>query len=433
MSSEAQPRPDDALSAARSGRNPNLADSWDSMALPLAEAKAQLSAMIEPLAQIEEVSLAHALKRALAEDLISPLNVPAYDNSAMDGFAVRYQDLAANSPCSFEIAGVALAGRSFQGDVASGKALRIMTGAVLPSELDTVVPQELCQVSGNQVLIPAAQQLGQHCRKAGEDILKGSIALPAGRVLAAADIGLVASLGMASVRVRRSPRVAVFSTGDELIEPGSPLQAGRIYDSNRFILLSLLATLGVNAEDMGVVPDQPEAIEHMFARCAHRDLIISSGGVSVGEADFTRELMNRLGQVNFAMLAIRPGRPLAFGKIGDAWYFGLPGNPVAVMVTFLFVVRDAVLQLLGAEPQELLPVYAVTTATIRKRKGRTEYQRGIAKVGADGRLIVELTGQQGSGVLSSMTQANCMIVLGPDQETVLPGQAVSVIPFRGLL
>lgn len=399
----------------------------------LADAKSLLSKLIEPLAGIEEIELVHAFKRVLAEPLISPLNVPAYNNSAMDGFAVRHVDLSPDSESYFEIAGTAFAGRRFNGTVAAGQALRIMTGAVLPDELDTVIAQELCTIDGSQIRVPAGQRLGQHCRTAGEDLAINSIALPAGRQLTAADVGLIASLGLASVRVRRRPRIAVFSTGDELLEPGLPAQADRIFDSNRYVLLSLLADLGLSGEDLGIVPDQPEALEQVLSRVAEMDLVISSGGVSVGEADFTRALLNRHGHITFATLAIRPGRPLAFGKLGKAWYFGLPGNPVAVMVTYLFVVRDAVLRLLGAEPQALIAVAARATTTIRKRAGRTEYQRGNATLGADGQLQVELTGQQGSGVLRSMAEANCMIVLDPEQSSVLAGQPVSIIPFRGLL
>jgi molybdopterin molybdotransferase len=399
----------------------------------LADAKSLLSTLIEPLAEIEEIKLAHAFKRVLAEPLVSPLNVPAYNNSAMDGFALRYVDLVPDSETSLEIVGTAFAGRRFDGTVAPGQALRIMTGAVLPDELNTVIAQELCTIDGTKIRVPAGQRLGQHCRTAGEDLAINKIALPAGRQLTAADVGLIASLGLASVRVRRVPRIAVFSTGDELLEPGQAAQADRIFDSNRYVLLSLLADLGLSAEDFGIVPDQPEALEQVLSRAAEMDLIISSGGVSVGEADFTRALLNRHGQISFATLAIRPGRPLAFGKLGKAWYFGLPGNPVAVMVTYLFVVRDAVLRLLGAEPQALITVAARATTTIRKRAGRTEYQRGIATLGTEGHLQVELTGQQGSGVLRSMAEANCMIVLDPEQTSVLAGQPVSIILFRGLL
>ncbi len=408
-------------------------ESHRSAEMSIEEARSLLLKMIEPLTEIEEVDISQAFKRVLARDLNSPLNVPAFNNSAMDGFAVRHGDLSACSTSVMAIAGTALAGRAFDGFVTAGQALRIMTGAMLPAELDTVVPQELCTVQGTQVHIAPGQRIGQHCRAAGEDIAVGSTALPAGLLISAADVGLAASLGLAQVPVRRKPRIAIFSTGDELLAPGMPHCAGKIYDSNRYILMSLLAELGLEAEDLGIVPDRPEALEEAFRYTSKMDLVISSGGVSVGEADFTRALMNRFGQVSFATLAIRPGRPLAFGRIGDAWYFGLPGNPVAVMITYLFLVRDALLRLLGARARALFPVTAFAANAIHKRKGRTEYQRGIASTDANGRLSVVLTGQQGSGLLSSMTQANCIIALGPEQESVLPGEPVSILLFQGLL
>lgn len=401
--------------------------------LSLAAAQAALARLIVPIASTETVTLVDAFKRVLADDLRSPIDVPSHDNSAMDGYALRHGDLHAEDDTDLPVAGLALAGKPFAGTVPVGAALRIMTGAVLPAELDTVVAQERCTVADQRVRVPAGQTRGQHARRAGEDIARGAIALSAGRILQAAEIGLIASLGLSEVTVRSRPRVAVLSTGDELLAAGVALAPGKIYDSNRFTLINLIRELGIEPVDLGIVADRPDALSAVLAQADRFDVLISSGGVSVGEADFTRALMNRLGQIVFSTVAIRPGRPLAFGQIGQALYFGLPGNPVAVMVTYLFLVRDALYRLLGAAAPPLLHLQAESEAAIRKRPGRSEFQRGIAQQLPDGRIRVRLTGQQGSGVLSSMTQANCMLLLGPQQGDVAAGDSVTIVPFRGLL
>lgn len=401
--------------------------------MPVDEAVQRITGMIEPIRETEWVPLAAAYRRVLAEDLRAPIDVPAYDNSAMDGFAVRCADLATGQPTRLKIAGRVLAGQAPASAIPPGAALQIMTGARLPSELDTVVPVELCQVSLDEVQIPPGQKRGQHCRKAGEDLACGSIAVPVGRLLRAADIGLIASLGVDRVKARRRPRVAVLSTGDELLAPGESAHPERIFDSNRFTLITLLRELGIEAIDAGIVRDDPQALRATLEAHDEADLILSSGGVSVGEADFTRQVMAQLGQVVFATLAIRPGRPLAVGRVGRAWYFGLPGNPVAVMVTYLFVVRAALLQLLGAEPIVPHRVQAISRVAIRKRLGRTEYQRAIVQREADGTLQVGLTGQQGSGILSSMSLANCMLVLPPERGDIAAGDCVEIVLFDGLL
>ncbi len=403
------------------------------LALAIDEAHQQLTELIEPLTEVETVTLVNAHWRVLAAELRSPIDVPAFDNSAMDGYALRHSDLAEHTATRLQIVGTTLAGHRFEGQVPRLSALRIMTGGVLPPPLDTVVAQELCLRDGDTVTIPAGQLRGQHFRRAGEDIARHCVALPAGRILRPADIGLAASLGISTLTVVRQPRIAVFSTGDELLEPGAPFQAGRIYDSNRFVLIGLLEELGLLVTDLGIVADRPSELEDILSKASEHDLIISSGGVSVGEADFTRTVMKRLGRVSFSVLAIRPGRPLAFGKIGKAYYFGLPGNPVATMVTYLFVVRRAIYHLLGATPSPLLSFAALSEVNIKKRPGRTEYQRGIALRQSDGQLGVRLTGQQGSGVLSSMTLANCMLVLEPGRADISVGESVMIIPFNGLL
>ncbi|MFA7503766.1 MAG: gephyrin-like molybdotransferase Glp [Burkholderiaceae bacterium] len=410
------------------------ADTSPSSDLPVAAALRAIIDAVSPVGETETLALRAAPGRILAADLSSPIDVPPCDNSAMDGYAMRSTDLDATRATELAVVGMALAGRPYDGACPGGSAVRIMTGAAMPAGLDTVVPQESVEADDSRVLVPPGQRPGQHRRLAGEDLATGSLALPAGRRLTAADIGLAASLGIGELELRRRVRVAFFSTGDELQSIGSPLGIGRIYDSNRYVLGAMLDRLGVEAIDLGVVPDRPEALEATMREAAGRaDAIISTGGVSVGEADYTRAVMARLGRVEFWSIAMRPGRPMAFGRIGKTWYFGLPGNPVAVMVSFHFLARPALLALGGALPTA--PVYARARAlgAIRKRAGRTEYQRGFIAADADGVMQVELTGSQGSGRLSSMSQANCMVVLHHEQGPVAAGEWVDCLPFEGLM
>lgn len=411
-----------------------IRDADPSTYLPIERAREIIAGHIEPVALVERVAIRSALDRVLAHDVVSTIDVPPHDNSAMDGYALRADDLAADGETRLRIAGSAFAGRGFDGDVAPGEALRVMTGATLPPALDTVVVQEFVRVEGGVVVVPPGQERGQHRRACGEDLRVGEPALHAGKRLAPADIGLLASLGVAEVGIRRRLRVAFFSTGDELRSIGETLAPGQIYDSNRYTIWSMLTRLGVELVDLGVVRDSPEALEQaMRTASAEADAIVSSGGVSVGEADFTREVMARVGDVAFWRIAIRPGRPMAFGRVGRACYFGLPGNPVAVMVTFYFVVRDALLRMMGATPQPLPWVRARSLEAMRKRPGRTEYQRARLEPGADGRMEVRTIGHQGSGVLRSMAQANCLVVLHHDQRGVAAGDEVDCVAFDGLL
>ena len=397
-------------------------------ALPVDTARALATAFVRPVAGTEPVGLAQAPGRVLAADLVSPIDVPAHDNSAMDGYAVRSADLSPDGPTRLQVVGTALAGRPLDGGVGAGQAARIMTGAVMPAGCDTVGMPEVAAVDGPDVRVPPGQQAGQHRRLRGEDRGAGGCARAAGRRLRAADVGLAASLGVARLSVRRRLRVAYFSTGDELCAPGEPLAAGCVYDSNRHTLGALLARLGVEAIDLGIVRDEPQALEAAMREAAGRaDAVISSGGVSVGEADHTRALLARLGDVAFWTVAMRPGRPMAFGRVGDAYYFGLPGNPVAVMVTFLFIVRDALLALMGAQPAALRAMRVRSAVAVRKKPGRTEYQRALLARGADGQWEARLTGQQGSGVLSSMSRADCILVLAHDQGSVAAGDPVEVV------
>jgi len=370
-----------------------------------------------------------ALGRILAQVIVPQINVPAHDNSAMDGYAVRFSDLG-KEPLK-EI-GTALAGKPFAGKLGAGDCVRIMTGAVMPAGADTVVIQEVVKKEGDRVTIPAGQKKAQNVRYAGEDLKVGNPVLRSGKLLTPADIGLIASLGIGEVRVKRKLRVAFFATGDELASIGAPLKEGEVYDSNRYTLHGMLARLGVEIVDLGVVRDDPAALEKAFRNAAENaDVVITTGGVSVGEADFVKQLMAKLGEVLFWKIAMRPGRPMAFGKIGNAFLFGLPGNPVAVMVTFYQFVRDALIHLSGRNDGALPLLKAVAAENLRKVPGRTEYQRGIVFRDQD-QWKVRTTGQQGSGVLRSMSEANCFIVIEHERAAVKAGELVSVQIFEGL-
>ena len=411
---------------------------YDPDALPVAQAQAFIARLVPRVQAVESLALRSALGRVLARDIVSPIDVPSHDNSAMDGYALRAADLAADGDSLIGVAGTAFAGAQFRSAVAAGHGVRIMTGAVMPAGLDAVVPQEFTRAAPDgRICIPAGTvAAGDNRRLAGEDLARGAVALAAGRTITPADLGLLASLGQAEVPVFRRLRVAFFSTGDELRSIGEPLDAGCVYDSNRYTLWGMLQRLGVDPIDMGVVRDDPTALREAFSQAAaSADAVITSGGVSVGEADHTRQVMKELGEVLFWKIAMRPGRPMAIGRIGTraAMLFGLPGNPVAVMVTFYALVRDALLAMSGATPQPLPLLRAVSAVALRKKPGRTEYQRGIVTPMADGRWQVQVTGAQGSGILRSMSQANGMVLLHHGQGHVAAGDLVDVIPFQGLV
>lgn len=411
---------------------------YDPNALPVAQAQEFIARLVPRVQAVEMLALRASLGRVLARDVISAINVPSHDNSAMDGYALRGSDLAAAGDTVLTVAGTGFAGAQFSGSVGPGQCVRIMTGAVMPEGLDTVVPQEFTKADGERITVPAGVvRTGDNRRLAGEDLAKGEAALKAGRVLRPADLGLLASLGQAEVPVLRRLRVAFFSTGDELRSIGEPLDEGCVYDSNRYTLWGMLERLGVDLIDMGVVRDDPAALEAAFRHAAENaDAVITSGGVSVGEADHTKQVMKSLGDVLFWKIAMRPGRPMAIGRITsrghDAILFGLPGNPVAVMVTFYAFVRDALLAMSGASPQPLPMLRAASTQAIRKKAGRTEYQRGIVSRAGDG-WQVEITGSQGSGILRSMSVANGLVVLHHEQGNVAAGELVDVLPFDGLV
>lgn len=416
-----------------------LAD-YNPHALPVAQAQQIVQNFVQAISETETVGIFHALNRVLAVDVISPISVPAHDNSAMDGYAFDSCLCNLDAPCTLNIVGTVYAGHQFEGSVGAGQCVRIMTGAVMPAGCDTVVPQEFTKnACDTAVTVPAGVvRTGDNRRFKGEDLMQGKPALSKGRVIRPADLGLLASLGVAEIAVQRKLRVAFFSTGDELRSLGEPLDAGCIFDSNRYTLFGMLTRLGCELIDMGVVPDNPEALEAALRNaCAQADAIITSGGVSVGAADYTKQIMAKLGDVSFWTIGMRPGRPMAFGTVASegktAYLFGLPGNPVAVMVTFYFFARDALLRMMGATPAPLPLLRAASQTDIRKKAGRTEYQRGIVSVDGAGKPQVRITGSQGSGVLRSMSEANCMIVLRHEQGDVAVGDWVDVVVFEGLV
>jgi molybdopterin molybdotransferase len=414
---------------------------YDPQALSVDQVNAFLAELVQPLSadDSQDVFLFDALGRVLAQDVVSPISVPAHNNSAMDGFAFDAAQLQADQPLTLRVVGTALAGKAWQGKVNAGECLKIMTGAILPDGLDTIAPQEFCQIdSAHDVttvtIPPNILKAGDNRRLMGEDLMQGQPALKAGQHLTPAALGLVASLGLPDVRVHRRLRVAYFSTGDEVLSLGEAPREGAVYDSNRYTVFGLLKRMGCEVIDMGVVRDEPALLEAAFAKAAQEaDAIITSGGVSVGEADFTKAMMKKLGDVAFWRIAMRPGRPMAVGRIGTSVLFGLPGNPVAVMVTFLAFVRPALLRMMGSTAQPAPLMRAKSLEPLRKKAGRTEYQRGFVSSAADGTLQVRTTGNQGSGVLSSMVQGNGLIVLHHAQGNVAVGDEVDVLMFEGAI
>jgi molybdopterin molybdotransferase len=432
---------------------------YDPQALSADMVQLFLAKLVEPVMDVASVGVFEALGRVLAQDIVSPISVPPHDNSAMDGYAFDGAQLGTASTLQLKVVGTAMAGKAWPGTVAAGECVRIMTGAIMPAGLDTVVPQEFTQAQDDVVTFPTpGLQPGDNRRKLGEDLMQGQPALQKGELLAPAALGLVASLGIKSVPVFRRIKVAYFSTGDEILSLGEPTREGAVYDSNRYTVFGLLTRLGCEVIDMGVVRDQPDALEAAFVRAALcSDAIITSGGVSVGEADYTKAMMKKLGDVAFWRIAMRPGRPMAVGHIlreklayspyitdvnssekesnfkGSAVLFGLPGNPVAVMVTFLAFVRPALLRMMGCTASAPPLLKAHSLEAIRKKPGRTEYQRGRVSAAPDGTLQVKTTGNQGSGVLSSMVQANGLIVLHHGQGNVNTGDLVDVMMFDGVV
>ena len=434
---------------------------YDPQALSAEGVLAFLSKLVSPVTDSVELPLFEAFGRVLAADVISPFDVPPHDNSAMDGYAFAGQQLTPGAALELQVVGTALAGKAWQGSdgpVKAGQCVKIMTGAIMPTGLDTVVPQEFVSLQADFISIPPKLlKPGDNRRLRGEDLMQGKPALLKGELLTPARLGLAASLGLKTLPCWRPLRVAYFSTGDEILSLGEAPREGAVYDSNRYTVFGMLKRMGCEVIDMGVVRDDPALLEAAFTSAATRaDAIITSGGVSVGEADFTKAMMKKLGDVVFWRIAMRPGRPMAVGRIlqdkfasspsntgvnsyetnsnqNAAILFGLPGNPVAVMVTFLAFVRPALLQMMGATAAAPPLLKARSLEPIRKKPGRTEYQRGWVSTAADGSLQVKTTGSQGSGVLRSMAEANGLMLLHHAQGNVAVGDEVDVLMFDGVI
>ncbi|MGH8617122.1 MAG: molybdopterin molybdotransferase MoeA [Burkholderiales bacterium] len=420
-------------SPADSIRAASCADDYDPNSMPVDKARAFIARFLTPVAETERIPVRAALGRVLAADVVSPLDVPSHDNSAMDGYAVRYANIEPPGDIKLKVIGSSFAGVPFKSEVKSGECVRIMTGGVMPSGADTIVMQEHAKAEDGWAVIGDGHKAGQHLRRAGEDLKRGQTALARGAYMRPAEVGLIASLGVGEVTVFRKLKVAFFSTGDELVSIGKPLGEGQIYDSNRYTLHAMLERVGCEILDMGVVRDDPALLEKAFQEAAAKaDVVITSGGVSVGEADFVKPLLDKLGEVVFWKIAMKPGRPLAYGRIGKAHFFGLPGNPVSVMVTFYQFVRDALWALTGRNPVPVLPTFLVPcTSALKKAPGRTEFQRGILTQDDHGLWSVRVTGEQGSGILRSMAEANCFIIMPTDQGNVAAGALVQVQVMEG--
>jgi molybdopterin molybdotransferase len=429
----------------------NANQEFQSDFLSVTEARNAISTLIQDIQlqakrsdAMEKLPLKQCLGRILANDILSPINVPANDNSAMDGFAFNSKELKTDrEQIHLRIVGTVYAGQTSVPPTQASECIKIMTGAMMPPDCDTVIPQEFTQLSDEGLITFAKDTVraGENRRLCGEDLQTGKPAIQQGRILKASDIGLAASLGIAELGVYQRIKVAILSSGDELCDMREPLVPGKIYDSNRFSLHACLSQLGFEIMDCGIVRDTPEDLRHAFASASQKaDVIISSGGVSVGEADFTKQIMDELGEVGFWKIAMRPGRPMAFGslkpispKTSPTVFFGLPGNPVAVMVTFYQFVRNALLQLNGALKPEIPLVLVQSAEAIRKKSGRTEFQRGVLFRNSEGKLFVKSTGSQGAGILRSMSEANCFMILHHDQGNIAPGDWVDVEIFDGLL
>ncbi len=409
----------------------SCADPSDPLALTVDQAKTAIRDALTPLVGDQQVAIRAALGRVLATDCISPIDVPSHTNSAMDGYALAGSDLPKDGERDYRVIATALAGQCITQSCAPGECVRIMTGAPMPPGTDTVVMQEQAErLDDEHVRLDARHRSGQNVRQAGEDIRRGTRVFAAGRRLAPADLGVLASLGFAELRVRRRPRVAFFSTGDELRSIGEPLGEGEIYDSNRYTLYAMLEELGAEILDLGVVKDDRQALHSAFVQAsAEADVVITSGGVSVGEADYTKEILGGLGEMAFWTIAMKPGRPLTFGRLRDAAFFGLPGNPVAVMLTFQQFVRPALRYLVSGHWPTPLVLEARSSVALKKRPGRFEFVRGILSYDGQGRADVRPSGAQGSGILTSMSRANCFILLDEHCAGVVEGESVWVQPF----
>ena len=408
-------------------------ESFTAGLISLEEAQQKMLSQLTPVTDSLSVPLAEAVGRITAKAVTSPIAVPPFDNSAMDGYAVRLADASSGQP--LPVAGKAFAGAPFNGEWPQGSVIRIMTGAPVPAGCEAVVMQEQTETQGDAIMITAPVRPGQNIRLIGDDIQPGTVVLEAGARLGAAELPLLASLGIAQVSVLRKLRVAIFSTGDELQPVGEPLAEGQIYDTNRFAVSLMLHKLGCEVIDLGIIKDDPAALRAAFIEADRQaDVVITTGGVSVGEADFTKTMLEELGAISFWKLAIKPGKPFAFGRLNSSWFCGLPGNPVSAVVTFYQLVQPLLATLTGQQKSALPPRQKVRCASqLKKSPGRLDFQRGILRQNAQGELEVETTGMQGSHVFSAFAQANCFIVLERDRGNVEPGEWVEVEPFNALL
>ncbi|MCK5498397.1 MAG: molybdopterin molybdotransferase MoeA [Gammaproteobacteria bacterium] len=405
-------------------------DDFDPDSLKVSNALKYIYAAISPISEAEVMPIRESLNRVLSTDIISSINVPTATNSAMDGYALHGDIIPKQGTSKIKVIGTAFAGKPYQDKVGQGECVRIMTGAVMPEATDTVIIQEHVERTDDEILIDSETKSGSNVRQAGEDITVGDVILEKGMRIRPADIGLIASLGIGEVEVIRKLRIAFFSTGDELCSIGEELINGSIYDSNRYTLFGMLSELNVTIMDMGIIRDNREDLQQAFeSAAAQADVIITTGGVSVGEADFVKEILQETGTVNFWKVAMKPGRPLAFGQIKDAHFFGLPGNPVSVMVTFSQFVKPALRHLMAETETETFTMRVPCISKLKKRPGRVEYQRGILERDETNQWVVKKTGAQGSGILRSMSQANCFIILPMDSDSVEPGTIVEVQPF----
>lgn len=400
--------------------------------LPVKQSIKQILDQVRVISETELLPLSQATGRILSDNVISTINVPQQTNSAMDGFAVAADKVVADSP--IKIIGTVYAGERFKGVVGEGEAVEIMTGAPVPEGADSIIIKEACDISEDSLTFFGPLKRGQHVRQAGEDIAKGQTALLTGTLLKPQELGLIASLGYSQVRVYRKIKVAIFSTGDEVTAQGEELPENCIYDTNRFTLTGLLEKLGCEVLDLGIVEDsQPAMVKVLSEASANADVVISSGGVSMGKADYIKSALESVGKIDFWRIAMRPGRPLAFGKLDpdgrDVPFFGLPGNPVAVMVTFTQFVQPALRKLGGESHWEPQRMVANAISNIRSRAHRTDYTRGIYSIDNEGRLVVSTTGSQGSGILTSMNQANCFIEIGDELSEIKAGEKVLIQPF----
>lgn len=401
--------------------------------ISLEQALEKLFSQTQTITCSETIPLTDATQRIAATDIISPINVPPFDNSAMDGYGLRFSEWDGKTP--MPIAGKSFAGQPMQGELPQGSCVRIMTGAPIPHGVDTVIMQEEAEETAQGILFTGTVKKGSNIRRAGEDIAKGSSVIPAGTLLSTAQLPLISSLGVSTVNVYRRLKVAVFSTGDELQAVGLPLAEGQIYDTNRFTVRLMLEKLNCEIIDLGVIPDSPEKLKQTFIEADKQaDLVISSGGVSVGEADYTKQILDELGQIGFWKLAIKPGKPFAFGKLSSAWFCGLPGNPVSAALTFYQLVQPLIARLAGHSQWKAPARFKVPVTTpLKKSPGRLDFQRGVLSVDNHGQLQVATTGHQGSHVFSSFSQANCFIVLERERGRVAAGETVDVEMFNYLL